>query len=888
MSAPGEPRPRFGQLTYTSFDPGFGRAGGWQVKDARDLEPGEVAALSERVATQLDTGRELPPFPTPEEVAALPRRLAHAPVLGAMASWHTAPAGIDASGRSGNVFSQVVLDRDPGAADPVRPIDRWRSSGWLTPFNHDQVLAAVLPAGAAVPPPGSRIGAEPVVEFLLDPDAPQRPALLAVLCDAVAAATRDGRMVVLGCRDVDTAALWIGAVSHLMSARHARYLAFSTFERASTLGFAGSSGLHLVCVPLDDLGSIPPTDGHVLLDELETVGLGEPSSAPHTTDRGATIVASAFSVLVLEALRDPATARQVLAGIEELDPLADDDLPRAWPIAMAMLREGDAFEEVRSHAEAVVATAPLPDGAPDDVVAIVHGALDRLLGTTTADAWSTLAALEADVVNSAVTSAPAAQDVARIYLRRALEDLAWLAQPGVPPLPSVLPLLSPGAAWLDRVLGALESQPRDDPGRAARVQLRAVDLMVRIGALPTAEPMPRARALLSGTGGAAALILDRDEAPSLEADLERLSGATIDAYVRPAVVVALDSRTGFALDPLGARVPLAVVRRLQGDSVPLLRDAAAVASWAAEADVLDREVMVLDAERFTAVGRPDPHPALTWAARCADAIALGAGDVGPDDLPPDADVLLGMMRAFGSDRVPAHLLVRTLAGLPDSPALEDLCRNCPRPQVPPQVAALADLRDAALPRRWSDLVMRGVEPSDTLLRAADRALRGLPPGTVLDPGVVAMLQAAWLAATLAGHRGGLRGAVPDWVLGYPLDGAPAELARDALGEALTALPATLRSAVHALVARVDWAPGQTPGPGPRTVRATIGGTTAPLLDLSLAHVLAGAGGLDAARLATWFADGDDTARAQAEQALAQLAPPRSGRLGSAFDRLRRR
>lgn len=880
MTAGGVPTTRFGQLTYTSFDPGIGRSGGWQVKDVRNLEPDEVAALSERVATQLDLGRELPPFPTPEEVAALPRRLAHAAILGGVASWHTAPAGIDASGRTGNVFAQVVLDRDPDAIDPVRPIDRWRSPGWLTPFNHDEVLAAVLsPIGPAAPDPGTRVGAEAVIDFLLDVDAWRRPNLLAVLVDAVAAAVRGGPTVVLGCADVDTAALWVGGVSHLMSARHARRLSFSTFERSATLGFAASSRLHLVCVPQDDLEALLPREGQLLLDERETVGMGEPGSAPHTTDRGATIAASPFSVLALEALRDRTTALQVLAEIDRLEPFAGADLPAAWPIAMAMLRDQTAFEEVRPLAESVVAVAELPDGAPDDLVAVVASARDHLLGTTTADAWSALSALEASSAPGRPGLAP--EHVARTYIRRALEDTVWLAQPGGPPMPAEVPLLSPDYPWLDSVLTGLESFRWHNQVAGALVQLRAIDLLVRTGGLPTQAPLGRAQALLRGAGSAAAVLLDPSSAPALLEDLERLAEPTIDAYVRPAVVEALDSLVGITSTPLGARVPPGVIGALRsGGRLPVGGGIAEAVAWAVEADVLDREAVQVDANRARAAGVADRHPLATLAAQCADAQAFGVVDATTDHGPLDEWVVLSLVRAFGTKAVPATVAVRALAELPDSPALREVWLGY---LDHPTVGAWAQMRDAASPARWYEGLRRNEPVADVLSRAARRVL--LEP-TRLHPEVTAMLQSAWLLCHLGDDSGAARDDVPLWVLEIVLDGDPAILAREWLTRAL---PGRLVLwGVWALVR--DERSSPDPGADARTVRSTIGGATAPLLELAMRHALTDPQGPDPASVVLEMGRSpavDDAALSRAEQILHALAP-RGSRLNSAIDRLRRR
>jgi hypothetical protein len=73
--------PRYGRLTYTSLH-GVNAAGtrisagGWQiVEEDGDLNREEREQLRARVATQFDAGVEIPRFPTPEQIAELPRRL---------------------------------------------------------------------------------------------------------------------------------------------------------------------------------------------------------------------------------------------------------------------------------------------------------------------------------------------------------------------------------------------------------------------------------------------------------------------------------------------------------------------------------------------------------------------------------------------------------------------------------------------------------------------------------------------------------------------------------------------------------------------------------------------------------------------------------------------
>ncbi|WP_308289857.1 hypothetical protein [Mycolicibacterium mageritense] len=59
--------------------------------------------------------------------------------------------GSDSTGRPGNVFAHVVLDRTPFAAPQRRPIEWWRSPQWVRPFG----AAAVGRATIADSPPCS-------------------------------------------------------------------------------------------------------------------------------------------------------------------------------------------------------------------------------------------------------------------------------------------------------------------------------------------------------------------------------------------------------------------------------------------------------------------------------------------------------------------------------------------------------------------------------------------------------------------------------------------------------------------------------------------------------------------------------------------------------------
>ena len=161
--------PRWGQLTYASFDPDNG-AGGWQVMStAGELSDGEIESLRQRIVTRFDSDTPLGAFPNAAELEAMPRRLTYiCDGRGQGAYWHSTMAGRDATGRPGNVFSHVLLDRATAQPTPaIRPIEIWRSPGLLCPFGPEQVREAVLREDA-IPSFGASLGRQDVLDFLFD------------------------------------------------------------------------------------------------------------------------------------------------------------------------------------------------------------------------------------------------------------------------------------------------------------------------------------------------------------------------------------------------------------------------------------------------------------------------------------------------------------------------------------------------------------------------------------------------------------------------------------------------------------------------------------------------------------------------------------------------
>jgi len=123
---------RYAQMSYTSFD-AAGSAGGWRVKQSvGDLADPEQTLLLSGVHTGLNPVKPIPPYPTLEQLQQIPRRLAYRRVNRDNACyWHTVRAGVDHTGRPGNVFIHALLDRAAGEPDALyRPIELWRSPRW--------------------------------------------------------------------------------------------------------------------------------------------------------------------------------------------------------------------------------------------------------------------------------------------------------------------------------------------------------------------------------------------------------------------------------------------------------------------------------------------------------------------------------------------------------------------------------------------------------------------------------------------------------------------------------------------------------------------------------------------------------------------------------------
>lgn len=543
---------RWGQLTYASFDPDNG-AGGWQVTStAGDLSDGEIESLRQRIVTRFDSDVHLGAFPSEAELQTMPRRLTYInDGQGRAAYWHSTMAGRDSTGRPGNVFSHVLLDRSTAQPTPViRPIEIWRSPGLLCPFGPEQVRGAVLSDGTS-PSFGATLGRENVIDFLFD-QSEWRVGLLSALLDAVSAALNGGPGVVLVTDSAETAALWTAAVSTLAPADWARRMNFSVYERAAGLDAVFERGVHLVGVPRADAEVLPRQSVFTILDEHEVPDLGEVGGRAHRARSGSLIVPTHWSAFVQPALVDRATFSAATSMMDDVaNRVGNTGQEPSWALAMAALRLPDIFGDYAAEAAAVVARhSPDSLGGDDELMQIARDTIQRSSGATAGEVW---AHLERDGASTLMR-----QILMQAYLQRALEDDEWLAQPGAIPLPPDyrVECSTPEVRRAARsaILTLQRKFTSDESPVLRSTAIRILDFIHRAGLLDE-EDGP-----LESLEDPIAEIIERtlfqvvDDDNRAEA-LVTAVGALVADPLRQKVAAAVENSVRFRSEPAGNRIP---------------------------------------------------------------------------------------------------------------------------------------------------------------------------------------------------------------------------------------------------------------------------------------------------------------------------------------------
>lgn len=624
---------RYGQLLYTSWDDGSGSGGGWQIKEeVGDLSKTERAELTSRVATRFDAGRALPPYPTPDDIAARPARLNYAGLSGTAAGyWHTVDAGKDATGRPGNVAAHVVIDRQTDEPSPVRPIQLWGAPQWLRPYGPVEVAAATV---ADFPAPDGRISVASAVHFLTGSGVDRQP-VLRVLLDAVADALAGGKPVVLAVDELDNGPRWIAAVSFFMSPGTARRLWWSTYDDPGLAVSEVRRGVHLVVVNRSRLAEMS-LRSCVVVDETVQPDSSGVLGEMHAV-AGSSIPVSAWSILTEGVLGDEDIAAHLLAEQDRVAAAVGDvGLSPAWPLAVAVRREPSTAEY---HADAdlvIVDEAPARPITVDWIAAVVAQSTAATAPADAAEAARRLA--------KAVERSYGVEGAAERLVRMALAEPAWLLGDDVGSIPTLAVI---DAAAVQPAVEQLLASCGGTAAHTVGLGVRAAELLSRLG-IRDAGLDAVWGAVASTLAGPIIGLLQDPHAVSVLTNDSTVGADVREAVIRPAVASASPD----VLDTVG----ISAWRWLFGDDID------ATPTLAPNPRPTDVALF----PRYTAAALDDSARHGAWSERqisqlAVEAIYLALGD---EEL-PDEQCRVLISRLTRHTRLPANDLYRMLTRWPE-------------------------------------------------------------------------------------------------------------------------------------------------------------------------------------------------------------------------------
>jgi hypothetical protein len=543
---------RFAQLTYTSFEPLDGSRGGWQIKEASpDLSAAERELALANVPAEMRLVKPLSKYPTAEETGTLPLRLLYLPPDSGPAMFvHSCPAGRDGSGREGNVFTHVLVDRDvwamQGGQEVYRSIQMWRSPRWLTPFDVSNVQAARI-AEELPPTPGGDTRTR-VAEFICA--RPERALGLGALLDATMLAIEGGPPVVIIADDVDEGVAWIAAVTMLAGTEPAVSISFSTLESSVDLRTRGpKAALSVLLRGEARVASLPAS-----VVAVDPTRQGRPSSGLWIPVAGDSFPQMSWSKLVSPVV---AAGADVLADRM----LAVDELSRNnsglnvtapdWALALAVAEEPRLADQWETHVDVIVKGTPIGD-LPADTRGTVQTLLLHHLPTSSS-LLRLLGAAAAAPTNEIILIA-----LYSTYIRGLLSRPETLMAAERPPIPQCAELSR--ADMADQILAELSADLAEVAERARQdelgpvMALRALDIILWAGVGYDSSQPALARLLLQG--------LDGIESPQGETIIEAvglvseaLRDAVAEARVgsprKPVLVSPVTKRVGSSTFPDG-------------------------------------------------------------------------------------------------------------------------------------------------------------------------------------------------------------------------------------------------------------------------------------------------------------------------------------------------
>ncbi|QPL04926.1 MULTISPECIES: hypothetical protein [Actinomyces] len=501
------------QLLYTNVDRVVGgqQRSGWQIMATSDTMTESMADwIRSLVNSDLSGFSVLPGFPTPEQITQAERRLRQVPLDHGVLLLHTAPAGVDTTGRTNSMTHAVILP-DTEAAPALRTAELWRSPGWVTPFGPTAVREAALPDLRALVP-GTAAGGDAVAEFLTEDG---RAEILVALADVLApvldaraladgdrsslAAGSTSPTVLMGVGSTDEAALWLSAVQHCCAPITSRFLGYSTAEVIATptdLDAVVSSSTDLAFVPHEVLRGYDPRREDVVVIDSRQTGPVTP-----VTTWGLAVAAAVSDIATWVAAQD--ALHTALSMLED-----HHGLTAAWPLCVAEIMEpglltstGDANLD-RAIDRELIRCMPAAVAKSDYLTELIG---DWLLSSTDADAAAWYAKVMAVPEDAPV--AGVVTGLVRAFVESAVRDLAWLQDDVRQTSPSVVRCL---ATWsLDP---AQSTVVRDAVREAERLvpddpvsTLRLADRLTRDGLRLNEEELtrlvvPAVHVLVSATG----------------------------------------------------------------------------------------------------------------------------------------------------------------------------------------------------------------------------------------------------------------------------------------------------------------------------------------------------------------------------------------------------
>lgn len=373
------PATRWAQLTYASFDRADGSPGGWQEKDiVGDPTDEERRTLRRYVMSQFSYHGTLPKFATPEQVAALPVRFAyHAPDNERPGIYaYAVNAGVDSTGRPGNVYSHILMDRNP---DTMRPIDLWRSPSFARPANVDDILHTQI----AETPQNMQAGNLRMITQVLQTQGYTEPILAAA--DALMNTQHKGTVVLVSDRQ-DWSAIVIMAVQYLMSPSLARTVNWSVYERARDI----RSDMQIVAVPECDREDVQRMDHTYVICDGDIPRI---EGDQHVLGQSRAIPVTAFSTLIRACLAQPQELVSRLEALTRMDQWArveaHENVQPVWALAALLAMEPGSLDQGTADLALDIATQSFPASARtiDKLFSRVsQGVVERVNGSS--DPWS--------------------------------------------------------------------------------------------------------------------------------------------------------------------------------------------------------------------------------------------------------------------------------------------------------------------------------------------------------------------------------------------------------------------------------------------------------------------------------------------------------------------